>query len=461
MSDVPVPGNDDSKPHLIRRVLLPLIVISVMVLAALIGGNEKHDPVVLGRLHLDFAIFGGALIAIALSNRMRWEPRDIALSGLGLVLAHHLYRGTDLVGHLTEDHYHELRTLGNVAGLLLGFAVMARTFEQSKLSDWLPQVLPDDWKGGAVLLIIVALGSVFLDNIAAAMIGGVIAKEVFKHRLTVGYLAAIVAASNAGGAPSVVGDTTTTMIWIAGVSPLRVLPAAIGSLTAVLIIAYFAAKQQDAHQRIERDPIMGVRWQDIRWKYNIVVLWALMGCIAANFLLDFPALGVWTGLAVGSFLLKKGELPWHAARHMVRETVFILSLVAMAGLMPVNELPTASWRTAFGLGGVSSVFDNIPLTALAIKQNGYDWALLSFAVGFGGSMTWFGSTAGVALCGEFPQAKNLFAWLRQGWFVIVGYAAGFGVMLVLWGWNPSPIRHVPETEAVASPASTAEIASQP
>jgi Na+/H+ antiporter NhaD/arsenite permease-like protein len=37
----------------------------------------------------------------------------------------------------------------------------------------------------------------------------------FRH-----YLTAVVAAANAGGAGSVIGDTTTTMIWIAGVSPL-------------------------------------------------------------------------------------------------------------------------------------------------------------------------------------------------------------------------------------------------
>ena len=58
----------------------------------------------------------------------------------------------------------------------------------------------------------------FLDNIAAAMIGGTLASALFARRVHVGYLAAIVAASNAGGAGSVSGDTTTTMMWIAGAS---------------------------------------------------------------------------------------------------------------------------------------------------------------------------------------------------------------------------------------------------
>jgi hypothetical protein len=61
------------------------------------------------------------------------------------------------------------------------------------------------------------------------------------------------------------------------------------------------------------------------------------------------------------------------------------------------------------------VFDNIPLTALALKQGGYDWGILAFAVGFGGSMLWFGSSAGVAVANLFPEAKSAGQWLRHGW----------------------------------------------
>ena len=88
-----------------------------------------------------------------------------------------------------------------------------------------------------------------------------------------------------------------------------------------------------------------------------------------------------------------------------RAAIFLLSLVLCASLMPVEKLPAASWQTAFGLGFVSAVFDNIPLTALALKQGGYDWGMLAYAVGFGGSMIWFGSSAGVALSNMFPEAQ--------------------------------------------------------
>ena len=98
----------------------------------------------------------------------------------------------------------------------------------------LPRILPDDWKGGLVLLALVCVLSAFLDNIAAAMIGAAVATTMFRRKVHIGFLAAIVAAANAGGAGSVVGDTTTTMIWLDGVSPLAVLPAYVASLAAFL-----------------------------------------------------------------------------------------------------------------------------------------------------------------------------------------------------------------------------------
>ena len=76
-------------------------------------------------------------------------------------------------------------------------------------------------------------------------------------------------------------------------------------------------------------------------------------------------------------------------------------------MMPVERLPAAAWQTAFGLGFLSAVFDNIPLTALALAQGGYDWGMLAYAVGFGGSMIWFGSSAGVAISSMYPEARSV------------------------------------------------------
>jgi len=89
------------------------------------------------------------------------------------------------------------------------------------------------------------------------------------------------------------------------------------------------------------------------------------------------------------------------------------------------------------LGFVSALFDNIPLTALTLKQGGYDWGVLAYAVGFGGSMIWFGSSAGVALSNMYPEARSVVNWIKHGWYVIVAYVVGFAVLLMSLGWHPN------------------------
>ena len=82
-------------------------------------------------------------------------------------------------------------------------------------------------------------------------------------------------------------------------------------------------------------------------------------------------------------------------------------------------------HTWLGLGFLSSAFDNIPLTASAIRQGGYDWGFLAYTVGFGGAMILFASPARVARSSMYPEARSVGRWLRHGWPVAVGNVIGF------------------------------------
>jgi Na+/H+ antiporter NhaD/arsenite permease-like protein len=293
--------------------------------------------------------------------------------------------------------------------------------------------------------VLVALVSSVLDNIAAALIGGSAALVLFKGKVHIGYLAAIVAASNAGGAASVVGDTTTTMIWLDGVSPIEVAEAAIGSITALLFFGYFAARQQQALQPMVVEPGEG---KPIDFVYLGIVFLILVGAIGANLWIGFPAAGVWAAILVGMLLR---PTHWAVLPGAAKGMVFLLSLVLSASMMPVDKLPAASLQTAFGLGVVSAFFDNIPLTKLAIQQGGYDWGYLAYCVGYGGSMVWFGSSAGVAIASLFPQAKSAVAWVKSSWHVSIGYVLGFTAMVLINGWHPQP-PHKPLAPQAPPPA---------
>ena len=66
------------------------------------------------------------------------------------------------------------------------------------------------------------------------------AAHIFRRRVHIGYLAAMVAASNAGGLGSVVGDTTTTMMWIDGMALLHVVYAYVAAVAALLMAGHLA-----------------------------------------------------------------------------------------------------------------------------------------------------------------------------------------------------------------------------
>ncbi|MFZ4399534.1 MAG: hypothetical protein ACOYO1_05845 [Bacteroidales bacterium] len=425
---------------------MSLLIMGLFLPVISFAQNSNGFVPSLGGIRIEFIIFALTLLGVAVIHH---KTMYVALTGLAAILIFKfIFPGVgptsfNFIEHIAGNQHSEgeWRTLINLLGLLFGFAILAKHFEESGVPDVLPKFLPNDWKGGFILLFLIMVISSFLDNIAAAMIGGTIAFVVFKGKVHIGYLAAIVGASNAGGAGSVVGDTTTTLMWIDGVNPLDVTHAFVASIVAIFIFGIIAAKQQHKYQPIEADPKLGAK---VDYKKIFIVLMILIGAILTNFLLDFPAIGVWIAIIIGAMFSKT---PWYELKNAWQGSVFLLALVFCASLMPVNELPPASMWTAFILGFVSAVFDNIPLTKLCLEQGGYDWGVLAFSVGFGGSMIWFGSSAGVALSNMYPEAKNTYKYITKGWHVTIAYIISFFVMISIVGWHPHTPHKKGKTEA--------------
>ena len=256
------------------KVIIGVFSIFCIFAGTYMSGGLKGPELL--NIRAEFLLFALTLIGVALLHEYTMY---VAITGLVSILAlkfaftdfnlmHHLFGGHHPI--LSEIMRKDIRegewpTILNLGGLLLGFALLAKHFEESKLPEILPKFLPNDWKGGFVLLMVVCVISSFLDNIAAAIIGGTIALVVFKGKVDIGFLAAIVAASNAGGSGSVVGDTTTTMIWIDGVSPFDVLHAFVAAIPAVLISGFIAARQQHAFQ-----PIQPATTETIKIDFSVV-----------------------------------------------------------------------------------------------------------------------------------------------------------------------------------------------
>jgi Na+/H+ antiporter NhaD/arsenite permease-like protein len=420
-----------------------LATLLMMAACPVHAASAADAPAVAG-IPVDFILFALTLLGVALFHH---HTLRVALAGLATITVYKLaftgFRTGPGVPGLIEHLGNEWVILVNLLCLLLGFALLSKHFEDSKVPAVLPHFLPDDWKGAFILLVMVFVLSSFLDNIAAALIGGAMAHTLFRGKVHIGYLAAIVAASNAGGSGSVVGDTTTTMMWIDGVSPLNVLHAYVAAAVALVVCGIPAARQQQRYSPIIRESKVAHR---VDWPRVGIVAFILVAAIVANVIVNveypeisdrFPFIGaaVWAAI-LASVPLRKPQ--WSLLPEATKGSIFLLSLVTAATMMPVEKLPAASWHTAMGLGFVSAVFDNIPLTALALKQGGYDWGFLAYAVGFGGSMIWFGSSAGVAISNMYAEAKDAGRWLVHGWHVTVAYVIGFFTLLFVLGWQPHP-----------------------
>ena len=266
----------------VQQRLLPLFaLLPAGALLALYSGLAvaAESPQVFG-IPVDFILFGMTLLGVALFHKYTLQ---VALTGLTVIMLYKLgftgFKTGDGLPGLVNHLIHEWVIITNLFGLLVGFALLSNHFEKSHLPLMLPKYLPNDWKGAFLLLVMIFVLSGFLDNIAAALIGGTLAATLFRRKVHIGYLAAIVAASNAGGAGSVVGDTTTTMMWLDGVDPRDVLHAYVAAAAALLVLGIPAALQQQKYSPIVKDE---GKHAPVDWARIAIVALILAAAIATN-----------------------------------------------------------------------------------------------------------------------------------------------------------------------------------
>jgi len=329
------------------------------------------------------------------------------------------------------SRHEEYHLLYNLALLLPGFALIAYYFEHSGVDARLSKYITSD----AGLLVAVCLLSAVLDNIAAAMIGGVLVRARYgKANAPFALLVGVICASNLGGAPSPIGDTTTVMLFIAGkpvVALFASVVAVVAALAAVIVIT-------TRHGVAPLTPRSG-RPTPVKWS----LFWPMLGIpglLAGNIAFEQPGLGLWAGLLLGCLIgrtrLRLQEL--HPAGATMNGMIFLVLLVAAAGMIPTEAFRPLMARLsadsmAYALGVLSAFFDNIPLTKFALSLDGFDWGLLAYAVGFGGSATWFGSSAGVALGTHFPQLYQTRRWLVPFLQIQAAFLIGFAAYQLFYG----------------------------
>ena len=153
------------------RAPLLLLAAAVAILGVLLAnpaaaasttGVYSAQPVYLFGIPVDFILFGLTLLGVAIFHH---KTLQVALTGLAVVTVYKLlftgFRQGEGFSGLVLQMHHEWVILTNLFLLLMGFAILSRHFENSRIPDEMPAFLPDGWTGGLLLLIIVFVLSAF------------------------------------------------------------------------------------------------------------------------------------------------------------------------------------------------------------------------------------------------------------------------------------------------------------
>lgn len=297
--------------------------------------------------------------------------------------------------------------------------------------------------------------SAILDNLTVTIVMVQIARRFFKDQNLLVAAAGIVIFANAGGAWSPIGDITTIMIWLADkfttwqIISQTFLPSAV-----LAVVSGFLLSKQIKPSQFDDESESGLRFSTGEKVVISACLLSFTFPIIMNGIGLQPYLGLLLGLGfvwlLIDFAKTRSKTPTHLNAHIeeilqktdISSIKFFIGILLAVNALHVFGVLEALSHTLFGehqefmrvvwgnilLGALSSVVDNVPLTAIAIDMiqltDSKIWTLLAFTVGTGGSFLLIGSVAGVIASG-IVKSLTFGKYLKIATIpAILGYIAG-------------------------------------
>ncbi len=320
----------------------------------------------------------------------------------------------------------------------------------------------------STLLWIVGLMTFFmsavLDNLTTTIVMvSLLRKLVDDREDRLRFVGLVVIAANAGGAWTVIGDVTTTMLWIKHkIGTVDVMQDLfLGSLVCLLVpmVGMSLVMRGDlpvlSHKENEFE-------KNIRpWQQWLFLVLGLLGLVSVPIFKATTHLPPYMGMMLSlGILWVVSEMVSHTMDEATRSSTGVLAalrrvdmssilfflgiLLAVGSLGAMGLLrDAAEWLdvvlpnrdvVAIVIGLVSAVVDNVPLVAGGIEM--YDmainddfWMLLAYCAGTGGSCLIIGSAAGVAAMG-LERIDFLWYLRRIAPWALAGYVSGVLVILL-------------------------------
>ncbi|KGJ92813.1 sodium:proton antiporter NhaD [Colwellia psychrerythraea] len=353
--------------------------------------------------------------------------------------------------NIPSETSHQLNeNLLEIATLWL-FLMSAMTFvaylnSKGFISALVQRVLPAAISERGLMFVIAIFAFVFssfADNVTATLVSIAVVMNLqleVKKRLKFATL--IIFAVNSGGVSLITGDVTTLMIFLEDKVTIAnllilILPSFIGVLTlASLLSINLSGEVKLAQIRIKIEKADTI--------IALIFLLTISGTLLANVLFKIPPVlsflfGLSVMFLVASYLPKKNN---QDVLHYIREVEFDALLFFLGVLLLVGILKQIGVLNGFTdlyqylpamvvnylVGFMSSVIDNVPLTA-ALLKSGVDmkvteWLMLTYATGVGGSILVIGSAAGIIAMSKINEL-NFISYLRNALYLIIAYTVGY------------------------------------
>lgn len=296
--------------------------------------------------------------------------------------------------------------------------------------------------------------SSFLANMTVAMIMISLLRRLIPDReQRLIFVSLVVVASNAGGAWTPIGDTTTMMLWVGGqVTTMTILKKVfLPSVVCLLVpLTYFSwtIKKGSLVQSVVNvaEPFEKGRKR--------VFYFGIGTMVAVPFLTAMTTIPPYMGMLLSLSIMWLLTDMIHQERHFLKiphilakidmSSVFFFMgiLLMVAGLETAGVLHSLSITMeyylktkvviTFMMGIISAIVDNVPITAAimgmySLKSYVVDsplWIMTAYCVGTGGSILIIGSASGIV---AMAMEKIDFMWYlrKMSLPILIGYWAGF------------------------------------
>lgn len=407
------------------------------------------------------AIFVLAYAAIALEHPIGVNKSASALVGAGLLWTIYAIATGDhaIVGRQLDE---SVASTAQIVFFLIGAMTIVEVIDAHDGFEVITSRISTTSQVRLIWLIgfVTFFLSAILDNLTTTIVMvSLIQRLIARRDDRLLFASLIVIAANAGGAWTVIGDVTTTMLWIGGqISPLKIMGATfLPSLVNLLIPLAFISLSLRGRTIAAPSKDGGLQGVD-PFERNVMFylgLGVLVAVPAFKTLTHLPPfMGVLLGLGivwlVGEIIHRNKDehvrQPLTLAHALTRIDMgsivfFVGILLAVACLEHAGLLSMlAKWLDAtFGrqdvivviLGLLSAVIDNVPLVAATMGMydlahyptDSFLWEFIAYCAGTGGSILIIGSAAGVAAMG-LERIEFLWYARRIAVPALAGYLAG-------------------------------------